>query len=281
MALNQNSHIDVAGVRSRCSLRISLRMLLIVITCAAIALGLFARWAQQRRSALSAVQRAGAKIRWSAGPPSLLERLFGREVFGNVVEISLRSGHADNALLQHVRVLAELRELDLSDAEIDDQGLLAIARLPLRQLWLQSTRITDASAEILSQMKTLDFLQLNGTAVSDRFLERLEPLPALANLGLRGTSVTSAGMKYLARHPQLRVLDVYHTTVDDAGVAALGRCPALEDLGLSLTNISADVFSYLEELPNLTYVDLNGNRSITAEAVQAFEQSHPRCDVEW
>jgi len=262
-------------------LRISLRGLLIAFTCAAIAVAFVARWAQQRQAALAAIRKAGGVVRMGVGEPSLLERWFGSDLFGHVVDVDLRKGHADNALLAQVGVIKELRELDLSNAKIDDAGLRKISHLPLRQLWLQSTDITDASAATISQIKSLDFLQLNATNVSDKFLEQLESLPELDNLGLRGTEVTSAGMRFLERHPKLQSLDVYSTAVGDAGVEALVACPSLTDLGLSMTKVSANVFEILAKLPNLGAVDLNGNGPITTEAVKAFERDHPQCDIEW
>jgi hypothetical protein len=261
--------------------RISLRALLIAFTCAVIAVAIVARWAQQRRLAFAAIRKAGGDIQMGRGAPSRLEAWFGPELFGVLNKVDMRKGHADNALVAQIGVLKELRRLDLSDANIDDEGLRQIAHLPLQELWLQSTQITDASAATLSEIKTLQFLQLNATEVTDKFLERLDTFPALDNLGLRGTRVSGAGMQFLARHQNLKTLDVYNTAVDDAGVAALVSCQMLHDLGLSLTQVSTEVFGYLDKLPNLTTVDLNANRPITTADVIAFEKAHPQCDVEW
>jgi hypothetical protein len=214
------------------------------------------------------------------GEPSWLEAWFGAELFGTVNQVDLRNGKADNSLLVHVADLTELTRLDLSNADIDDEGLRLIVHLPLRELWLQETKITDASAPTLSKIQSLEFLQLNATSLSDSFLEQLEPMRELENLGLRGTHVTAVGMKYLSRHPQLKLLDVYSTEVDDSGVAHLVECQSLADVGLSGTRITDAVFEHLDKLPNLTTADLNG-RPVTTEAVLAFEKTHPKCDIEW
>jgi len=213
--------------------------------------------------------------------PSRLEDWFESELFGIVNKVDLRKGKADNALLAHIGVLKELRRLDLSNADIDDEGLRLIMHLPLRELWLQGTNITDASAATLSNILSLDFLQLNATSLSDTFLEQLEPLPELKDLGLRGTHVTGVGMKNLSRHPKLKKLDVYSTEVDDSGVGHLVECQSLTDIGLSMTKITNDVFGHFDKMPNLTGADLTANRPVTTEAVLAFEKSHPKCDIEW
>ena len=229
-----------------------------------------------RRAAIAAVLQAGGHIRVAVLEPTVdrLERL-------SIVEINLRDAEVDNDLLTHVGNLKEVQRLDLTDARIDDLGLLAIAHLPLRELWLQGTNITDVSAVTISGIQTLDFLQLNSTTLSDEFLHSLDSLPELEDLGLRGTQVTGAGMQHLSRHPKLKKLDVYLTAVDDAGVESLSRCKTLTFLGLSKTKISSQVFEHLAKLPRLTDADLTGNRSISTAEVLAFEAANPRCDIEW
>jgi hypothetical protein len=262
-------------------LQISLRLFFLLFTCVSIAVGLFARYARQRWAAFAAIRQAGGDVQMSVGDPGRLEKWFGAELFGTVNNVDLRKGKADNALLAQIAVLKELRRLDLSNADIDDDGLRRIGHLPLRELWLQETKITDTSAATLSRFKSLNFLQLNATSVSDVFLERLDPLSELEDLGLRGTHVTGAGMKYLSRHPKLKKVDVYMTEVDDSGVAHLVTCQSLNRIGLSMTKVSNAVFQYLDKLPNLTNVDLSANRPVTTEAVLTFEASHPKCDIEW
>jgi hypothetical protein len=188
---------------------------------------------------IAAIRKAGGEVQMGIGKPGRLEKWFGAELFGTVNKVDLREGKADNTLLSHIAALKELRRLDLSNADIDDDGLRRVVDLPLRELWLQEAKITDASADTLSRIKTLDFLQLNATSVSDGFLERLEPLPELEDLGLRGTHVSGVGMQYLSRHPKLKKLDVYMTDVDDSGVGQLNACQSLVRLGLSMTKVRA------------------------------------------
>ncbi len=262
-------------------LRISLRTLFVLVTCVAIALASFTHYANKRRAAFSAIRGASGKIEMGIGEPSQLEKWLGSELFGTVIKVDLRECKVDNALLAHIAALKELRRLDLSNASIDDDGLRQIAHLPLRELWLQETNISDASATTISKFKSLDFLQLNATSLSDSFLEHLGPMLELDDLGLRGTRVTGAAMKFLSRHPKLKKLDVYSTEVDDSGVAHLVDCQSLTEIGLSMTKVTDAVFECLDKLPNLANADLNANRAVTTKAVLAFEKSHPTCDIEW
>lgn len=261
--------------------RFSLRTVLTLFTCVAVAMGWFAYSAKLRSAAFAAVRQAGGDIRMSIGERSYLDKIFGADLFGNVTKIDLRKGKVDNELLRHVGVLNELKRLDLSNADINDAGLRHISHLPLRELWLQSTDITDASAATLSTMSNLRMLSLNANSLSDKFLEQLKPLPQLEDLGLRGTKVTGGGMKYISRHSKLKKLHLYHTEVDDSGVQRLVDCQSLTHIGLSMTKISNRVFEHLEKLPNLTNADLSANREVTTESVLAFEKSHATCDIEW
>lgn len=260
--------------------RVSLRTLLILFTCVAIAVGLLARYVQQRRAAFAAIRKAGGTILVYPTDAPQWMRWLGMELVGRVKQVDLRKGKVDNDLMTHIGRLTELRRLDLSDANIDDEGLRRIAHLPVYELWLQGTHISDQSAKTLSQMKTLSFLQLNATTVSDQFLEQLESLPRLESLGLRGAQVTSEGMKYLARHPRLKTVDVYQTAVGDAGVTFLAECPLLTDVGLSMTAITDEAFGSLGMLTKLEHVDVTANRALTKEAAANFAKAHPECKVE-
>ena len=228
----------------------------------------------KRKAAIAAILQAGGEIRVvTSATAEMLERL-------PINSVDLSEATVSNELLLHVANLQEVTRLNLSFAEIDDIGLRTIAHLPLRELWLQSTNITDASAATISKMETLSFLQLNSLSLSDQFLAELKGLPNLKILGLRGTLVTGDGMKHLSRHPKLSELDVYKTEVDDTGVDALTACQMLRFIGLSNTRITNDVLQKLSNVPRLSRVDLSGNRVLRQESIATFRKNHPTCRVE-
>lgn len=272
---------SVVMANKRSWLRISLRAFLLILTAAAVGIAIFANYANRRNAALAAIREAGGEVRFGIGTPSKLEEWFGEDLFGTVNKIDMREGQADNELMVKIGQIKEVGRLDLSSADIDDEGLKSIAHLPLSELWLQDTKITDASAATLSGMPTLRFLALNATSLSDQFLADLQPLPRLDDLGLRGTEVTGAGMKHLSRHAKLRKFDVYRTEVDDQGVSDLVGCQSLNRLGLSMTKVTDQVFEHLAKMPNLQDVDLSANRPVTTKAVLEFEKAYPKCDIEW
>jgi hypothetical protein len=261
-------------------LKISLRSLLLAFTCISVVFAWYAHGTRQRRAAIAAIEAAGGKVRMASRSRSWIEDWLASDFRGAVSNVELRKCNVTNELIAHVAVLTELRELDLSSTPVDDDDLKKIAHLPLRELWLQSTRITDASASTLSGMTNLNFLQLNATGLTDAFLRDLAALPHLQKLGLRGAPVTDQGLEFLSRHPQLMELDLYQTAVTDVGVETLINCQQLQDLGLSMTKVTSGVFQRLAQMPHLTDVDLSAN-NVTTEEVLEFEQAHPQCDVEW
>ena len=266
-------------------LRISLRSLLVATLIIAVGFAWMTNYAKSRRAAFAAIREAGGQIQMANVPKTViaerLESWLGPELFGDAYKVDLRKSKANNDLLKQVAVLRELRALDLSYTSVGDAGLPAIAHLPLQELWLQSTTVTDRSAATLSRIRSLEFLALNATSLTDHFLEDLQSLPDLRNLGLRGSKVTGAGMQFLSRHPRLEKLDVYSTEVDDAGVEGLIGSKSITDLGLSMTKVSNQVFTHLDKLPNLSRADLSANSLVSTEMVLAFEKSHPKCDIEW
>jgi hypothetical protein len=158
-------------------LRISLRTSFVLFTCVAIAVGWFARYANQRWAAFAALRQAGADIQMGVGEPSRLEDWFGAELFGTVNKVDLREGKADNKLMVRIAALQELRRLDLSNADIDDDGLRLIKHLPLRELWLQETKISDASAKRFPKSSLWTFCNLTRRRCPMRFLNSSSRCP--------------------------------------------------------------------------------------------------------
>jgi hypothetical protein len=72
-----------------------------------------------------------------------------------------------DATLENVKEMKQLRELDLSDSGVTDDGLAALEGLPLERLRLARTKVTDAGfKDHLAGIDSLRLLDLSGTAVS-------------------------------------------------------------------------------------------------------------------
>lgn len=120
--------------------------------------------------------------------------------------------------------LKQLRELDLSNTEVSDQGLAVIAQLPrLETLQLAGTKITDEGVAQLAGLKHLRELNLAfNEGISDKSVASLSGLN-LRVLNLYGTQLGDAGLLGLCDMSQLESLYINGTQVSPAAAAAFQR----------------------------------------------------------
>jgi len=112
------------------------------------------------------------------------------------------------ASLARLAKFPNLTSLNLWNAKVTDAGLAEIAKLPLRELVLTETPITDAALVHIGQMTKLQRLVLTETPITNAGLAYLHSLKSLRFLGLRGTGVTAEGLNRLrATLPQCKILE--------------------------------------------------------------------------
>ena len=164
----------------------------------------------------------------------------------------------DDAALECLDGLPQLRELYLSHTEVTDAGLEHLKGLrQLQTLDLGGTNISDAGLEHLKDLLQLQTLDLSGAEVSDAGLERLKDLLQLQTLDLGGAKVTDAGLERLQALRQLQELGLSGTQVTDAGLRHLRGLPELEELCLWATGAG---LKHLRGLPRLRELDLGGTQ---------------------
>jgi internalin A len=299
--------------------RFSLRTLLIAITCSCLALGLWISRAERQRSACEQLTKLGWDWRfqedafvddpgpeWFQRIPSILRQ--GDAVhYWRSLDIVSGDGNRPSEAVDLVAqlpalrklVLADrldplpadawkkigrlttLRDLDLSQTAIDDDGMAHIGRLHnLRSLNLSETIVGDAGAQHLRNMPGLEVLYLSETNVGDDGLAALAGLTRLRTLGLTETSVTGAGLKHLAALTSIETLFLSGTDVDDrigeivagmsrlesfdaddtkltdASGAIMFTSPALTTISLHGTRIGSQTLAAVAELPKLTELDV-------------------------
>jgi internalin A len=90
-------------------------------------------------------------------------------------------------------------------------------------LCLNLTKVTDAGLKELAGLKSLQLLNLGGSAVTDAGLKEVGRLKNLQSLIMWGTQVTDVGVKELYGLKNLRNLELLGTKVTDAGLAGLQK----------------------------------------------------------
>lgn len=91
----------------------------------------------------------------------------------DAVVVQMANPDVDDATLTSLRGFDKLRELDLSDTKVTDEGLKLVKDLPaLTSLRLAGTRITDSGFKAeLAAKESLQRLDLTGTAVAPETVE--------------------------------------------------------------------------------------------------------------
>jgi mono/diheme cytochrome c family protein len=108
-------------------------------------------------------------------------------------------------------------------ASFDDSKMPALAGLAPQITWLDlsGTAITDRALTTVARLTNLTRLHLDRTGVTDDGLAQLRSLAQLEYLNLYGTKVTDAGLSHLAALANLRSLYVWRTKVTPEGIAHL------------------------------------------------------------
>jgi hypothetical protein len=100
--------------------------------------------------------------------------------------------------------------------------------------------------------RTINYVALSGSKVTDAELVRLRALPQLESLYLRSSQVTDAGLVCLPVLTQLEELSLDSTQITDAGLEHLRGLTQLKSLSLVNTQVTdAGVAQLQKALPNV------------------------------
>lgn len=130
----------------------------------------------------------------------------------------------------------------------------------IKQLTIYGTcKMTDADAEHLGKLVTLEELAVNGTAFSDAAFAHLGKLADLRkltfwHLGWQKVEITGKGFAEMAKCPKLEEFGFAGSTVGDDGLKALAAVKSLRTVVGYHTRITDAGLAHLTELPELRAV---------------------------
>ena len=199
-------------------------------------------------------------------------------------ELSIGSNRLDGGALDHLKLLPNLRALDLRGVQRVDSGIWGLA------LNLENLRR-------LGELSQLQELRLGGATITDvgsdrpgrpdaermslPGLEALAGLTRLRTLDLSRQPVAVEALAVLVGLPELRSLNLDQCiALDDAVVPLLTRLSRLETLYLAGTGLTGEGLSRLTELPALKYVSAGGS-AVTAADAQRVSSAHPHIRLNW
>ncbi len=93
----------------------------------------------------------------------------------DVLSLGFQDAKLTDGATEHIKELANLRELYLGPNEFTESGLEQLSQLSkLEKLWLHSAKVTDAGLEHLQQLANLQYLRFKQDEVSDEALARFK-----------------------------------------------------------------------------------------------------------
>ncbi len=126
------------------------------------------------------------------------------------------------------------------------KGLKALLRLNLA-----GTRVTGRGLQRLQSSGCLRALFLDDTQVSDAALQELKGFTALEQLFLAGTQVTDAGLEHLGGLVTLKMLWLDRTRVSGPGLQHLHGLKSLEALSLAMNPLTDMGLEHVKEIKSL------------------------------
>ena len=202
----------------------------------------------------------------SESPPSAFP-LLGMQ--RQLEDLELALDHVEDSDLACLKLLTNLRWLDLSRNCLTDAGLMHMQGFErLSHLDISANpKITGAGLKYLQELTHLEVLDLHGTRVNDTGLSHLEGLPRLRSLDLSGTDLTDAGLEHLKGLIELRDLRLSNTKVTDAGIVHLQGMSKLRGLSLAGTKTTDAGLKHLQGMKDLLFLSTKGSQ-ITSQGVK-------------
>ena len=144
----------------------------------------------------------------------------------------------------------------------------------------------DEDLKKIKLLKSITWLQLENSQITDAGLKEIADLPNLLELDLTNTKITDAGLKEIKRMKSLRGLRLDETSITDAGLNELSDCTSIQLLGLTATQISDSGLNALARLTKLQILSLTDTRvtdkgiEIVGENLKQIYSFHvARCNV--
>jgi len=212
-----------------------------------------------------------------------------------------------NAGLQHLLKIVGLRGITLSSLKVDDDGVRELAKLPhLDRINLGVVPITDKTVDAFLRRGTYRSVALFYTQATEACLPTILKNPDLEELFLRGFPLRDDDLRKLTGLRKLQALEICGPHITNESVRLLEPLPVLSQLSLrECERIDDGVFDQLaklknvtlylngdakitnaglakvKNLPKLTLLGLNENKSITADGVRKLRAELPKLKVEW
>ncbi len=155
----------------------------------------------------------------------------------------------------------DIERLSLMGDSVDGRGLVFLLELPLVELDLEATQVSDMDMSLLTRFKKLEVLRLANSEVSGKKLSELNRLNRLQSLGIGGPLIDDDAMAEVAKLNS--VAEVYLRNakrVTAGGIAKLSAMPGLERVVIKEVPIEDEMLTALKGVKKLTELALFESR---------------------
>jgi hypothetical protein len=182
----------------------------------------------------------------------------------------------DNGML-HLAKIKTLRSLHVNGCHrIGDRGVEIISGLPLDDLHLSRTSITNAGVKSLTACKSLEKLNLSGTSISSAAYPELSRMPSLLALDLSEVAVTPKDLESLKKAPKLWSLNLEDCGLHDDALKALADFP-VQKLVVSKNPFTSRGIDYLCSNHKVAALKIDKCPYVTDSDLQRLKKAKPNC----
>ena len=186
-------------------------------------------------------------------------------------------------LLQFPR--GTLHYLNLNKLEVNDKLLDVVGQLPsVRAIQMAETDITDAQLKKLSNIGTLEHLNLSGNMLKGSGFREMKGCNELVKLDICFNALERKFGDDVAHFPKLRALFACHAGVKDVDVESIAKIKTLEHVKLSSNfDVTDKGVKALAALPKLGNIEIDGTKSNPASllALKGLNLHLIGLDQEW
>lgn len=212
----------------------------------------------------------------------------------NLQTLGIAETQITDKCMSHIAKMHGLVLLNVTDGDISDDGLCQLTQLPLMELWIAHTKVTDRSLIALGKGKAnLNSLSAVNTRISEKGLRALKHMPIwrldlgscenidddcikmlaadfpkLTSLTIDDTSVTPASFKTLAEMKGLTYLRLSRLRFKESDLDPIMTLPNLQNLDVTNTNVTDKIFEKLAKMPNLKEITCNECQHLTVAGLK-------------
>ncbi|MCW5823246.1 MAG: protein kinase [Cyanobacteria bacterium TGS_CYA1] len=178
---------------------------------------------------------------------------------------------SDDAL-KNLQGLSSLEFLNLCSDKITNSGVKNLESLPIQEFSIQSIGITDEVTNSLQKMKNLQKLHLIKTSVGDDIGVRVAQISKLNELYLAGTPKLSAASFKALSKLNLVSLGLSGVEIDEEAFKEIAKIKTLQELVIGDARFDSRNLHYLDDLPELNYLDFSNSTRIDDDLIASLEQ---------